>query len=138
MTRPSPILVDIQEFSDPLRGALFVAACGAHVPFPVQRVFFMPDLPEGGHRGGHAHRRCSQFLICLGGEVEASVAWLDGEQDFQLASPRQGLYLPPLCWLDIRVRRAASSFLVLASDLYDAADYIHDRREFEVIRGRGR
>lgn len=133
MDRPAPRLIDIQEISDPRRGSLFVVSCGPHVPFLVKRTFFMPSLAEGVHRGGHAHRVQEQFLVCLTGDVRIFVRWPGGECSLTLDSPRQGLYLPPLSWMDIWAGRAGTSCLVLTSDLYDPADYINDHEEFEAI-----
>jgi len=50
-------------------GELVAAEAGAHVPFAIVRLFTV-TAPAGARRGEHAHRRCSQFMLCVHGAVE--------------------------------------------------------------------
>ncbi|RAU23575.1 hypothetical protein CU669_00255 [Paramagnetospirillum kuznetsovii] len=127
-----PALITLPEFRDE-RGALAFAETPGHFPFEVRRVFFMYELPEGGHRGGHAHRTCHQGILCLHGSLDLSVISPWGRASFTLDSPRLALHLPPLSWVDITVRRPDSVCLVLASHAYDPADYVNDRGEFDAL-----
>lgn len=98
----------------------------------------MYDMPAHAHRGGHAHRTCEQFLICLHGRLDLSVASPAGADAFTLDRPFIGLYLPALSWVDIHVGTKDSICLVLASDIYDPADYVNDRAEFDALAVGGR
>jgi hypothetical protein len=129
MTRPVPL----QRLSDPNRGTLCVAECGREVPFTVQRIFHIYDMPVGGERGHHAHRRQHQFLIAMHGGLEVTTRSRDGEQVCRLENPAQGLHIPPLTWVVIKAATLGSVALVLASDTFDEADYIRDRAEFEAL-----
>jgi hypothetical protein len=43
------------------------------------------------------------------------------------------LYLPPLLWLDLGEFTADAVCCVLASDLYDEADYLRDYEKFRAL-----
>src|SRR5215831_11828231 len=44
------------------RGTLTVCE-SSNLPFRIERVFFVSDVPASGSRGDHAHRYASQILI---------------------------------------------------------------------------
>jgi hypothetical protein len=54
-----------------------------------------------------------------------------------LNHPRVGLYIPPMCWCVQYNYSSDAVLLVLASDRYDAADYIRDYSEFLKMVGGG-
>ncbi len=119
-----------------LRGALSVAETAEHVPFTPQRVFFVSEVPGREVRGEHAHRRCQQFLVAAHGSLSVIVD--DGRErlELQLDSPGFGLYLPAMVW-SVQYRFSPDAALaVLASDAYDAADYIRDYEEFLKLASR--
>ena len=118
-------------------GSLVVGERPSQLPFTVERIFTLFDIPEGEVRGTHAHRHCEQFLICQRGSVTAVVD--DGEHraEVVLDRPDVGLYMPALTWgTQYRYSRDAV-LLVLASDPYDADDYIHDYEEFKGLSKAG-
>lgn len=133
MNQSVPRLVELREYREKDRGALAVAEYPAQIPFVVRRSFHIYDMPESITRGGHAHRTCEQFLICLHGALRLECRFPTGATTFDLTSPRQGLYMPPLTWVDFTALRANSVCLVLTSDPYDPADYINDATEFAVL-----
>lgn len=87
------------------------------LPFDVRNVFWIygNDYP----RGGHAHKRTAQVLVCLHGSVDVSC----GGADFILCSSHYGLYVPPNHKVDMRFD-TGSILLVLCSERYDSDDYI--------------
>jgi UDP-2-acetamido-3-amino-2,3-dideoxy-glucuronate N-acetyltransferase len=112
------------------RGNLTVGEMGREVPFDVRRYFMVFEVPSSQIRGEHAHRKCHQFLICVRGQC--SVVADDGQtkQEFLLDRPDLGLYLPPMTW-GIQYNYSADGvLLVLASDSYDAADYIRNYDDY--------
>lgn len=112
-------------------GVLGVASVNSEVPFPPSRAFFITKLRAGARRGGHAHRLCQQFFICLHGGIDVEVDDGRCSDEFRLQDPGSGLYVPPMTWLDYAAMTDESICLVLASDAYDEADYIRDRAEFQ-------
>lgn len=115
-----------------LRGSLVAAQVGRELPFTPQRCFFVYAVPNAEIRGEHAHRRCAQVLICVHGGISALVD--DGQQraEFRLDRPDIGLLVPPMIWGTQYRYSADAVLLVLASEPYDAADYIRDYAEFQA------
>jgi len=100
-----------------------------HLPFQIQRVFYLYDIPGGESRGAHAHKKCHQFLVAASGSFEVLVNDGVEQKIFQLNRSNVGLYIPPGIWASEINFSSGSVCLVLASDLYDASDYIRDYNE---------
>lgn len=112
------------------RGDLCVAEVGPDLPFAVQRSFLVYNVPSAELRGAHAHRRCSQFLMAVKGSIHVIADDGARREAFVLDRPNLGLLLPPMVW-GIQHRYSPDAvLLVLASDPYDAADYIRDHAQF--------
>lgn len=116
-----------------MRGSLSVAELGQDVPFEVRRYFLVYDVPSVEIRGEHAHLQCAQFLVAVKGSVH--VVADDGycREEFVLSQPSQGILLPPMTW-GIQYRYSSDAvLLVLASEHYDADDYIRNYDDFFKI-----
>ena len=113
-----------------LRGSLVAGEVGRGLPFVPQRYFMVFDVPGAHVRGEHAHRRCHQFLICVHGAVHVVADDGRHREEIVLDHRCRGVHLPPMVW-GIQYRYApGSALLVLASDPYDADDYIRDYDQF--------
>ena len=126
-------LVELPKITGDL-GSLIVAELGAGLPFTARRVFTLLDIPPGEARGIHAHRECQQFLICMRGSVTAVVDDGTNRQEIRLDSPQLGLYMPAMTWGTQFDYSIDALLVVLASDPYDAADYIEDYDDFQSRR----
>ena len=116
-----------------IRGSLSAGEFGSSVPFAVSRYFLVFDVPSVETRGAHAHRRCKQMLICVHGRCAVVVDDGERRQEFLLDSPHVGLLVPPMVW-GIQYKYSGDAvLLVLASDPYDADDYIRDYDEFLAL-----
>jgi len=118
-------LVQLPRILD-LRGGLSFGEYDKQLPFIPKRYFVIFDVPSMEVRGEHAHREQHQFLVCLKGSC--AVVLDDGESrdEIVLDSPNIGLYVPPLIW-GIQYKYTPDAILlVLASDIYEASDYIRD------------
>src|SRR5690349_6786295 len=106
-------------------GEVVVAEAAAQVPFRIERMFALA-APAGAKRGRHAHRRCSQFMICVSGAVQ--VICEDGEKkrSFALDSRNRALLVPPGLWNTVEFRQSDSVLVVLCDRVYEAHDYISD------------
>jgi UDP-2-acetamido-3-amino-2,3-dideoxy-glucuronate N-acetyltransferase len=112
-----------------LRGSL-TAAEFSDLPFTPQRLFTVYEVPSESVRGSHAHRECSQFLVCLAGSLSCLVDDGAAREEVRLANSDVGLHIPPMVWgTQWRYSRDAV-LLVLASHPYDPADYIRDYEAF--------
>ena len=115
------------------RGNLTFIEGDRHAPFDIQRVYYLYDVPGGATRAGHAHRRLQQLLIAVSGSFD--VVLDDGRNREVVTLNRSyiGLYIPQLVWREIENFSSGSVCLVLASEHYDEADYIHDYDEFVAM-----
>ena len=114
-------------------GELVIAEATAQVPFRIERMFAL-SAPAGAKRGRHAHRLCSQFMICVSGAVD--VVCEDGRKKntFALERRDQALLVPPGVWNTVEFRQDESVLIVLCDRIYEAHDYIHDYAEFLSFR----
>lgn len=101
-----------------------------HVPFPINRVFYSYDIPGGEDRGAHAHKKCHQFLIAASGSFEVALDDGINKRTVLLNRPFWGLHVPPGIWASEQGFSSGSICLVLASEGYDADDYIRDYNDF--------
>lgn len=115
---------------DDMRGELAFAELRDHIPFEIKRFFLVYNVPSSEVRGEHAHKTLHQFLICVNGSCRVIADDGANRREFLLESPCQGLYLPPMTW-GVQYKHSKDAvLLVLASDHYDAADYIREYSEF--------
>jgi hypothetical protein len=114
-------------------GELVVVESKTHVPFGIERIFTL-RAPIGTVRGGHAHRRCTQFMICPLGMIEVNCD--DGQQRKSLYLDRGnvGLLVPPNIWTTQSFGYDNSLLLVVCDKHYEESDYIRDYAEFLACR----
>ena len=62
-------VIDLPIISDP-RGNLTFVESGRQIPFDIQRVYYLYDVPGGAERGGHAHKSLHQLIIALSGSFD--------------------------------------------------------------------
>ncbi len=100
------------------------------VPFEIKRVFYLFDVPAGACRGGHAHKNLWQFLIPLSGSFD--VVLKDGKkvEKVTLNRPDKGLLIKNNVWSELENFTSGAVCMVLASEVYDEADYIRSYKEY--------
>lgn len=127
-------LVDLPKISDP-RGNLTFIEGGRHVPFDIQRVYYLYDVPGGAERGGHAHKELHQLIIAMSGSFDVILD--DGREKKRIHLNRSyyGLYVCPMIWRELDNFSSGSVSMVLASNRYDEADYYRDYDTFLAARG---
>jgi WxcM-like protein len=124
-----PALVRLSLTAD-ARGELCFGEWGRELPFEPKRFFSIRAVPPTATRGDHAHRRQQQLLVCLEGACTLRVDDGESQQSFRLDSPAVAVHAPPLTWCTLTDFAPGSVLLVLASDRYDADEYIRDYQEF--------
>jgi dTDP-4-dehydrorhamnose 3,5-epimerase-like enzyme len=100
------------------------------LPFEFKRVYYLFDVPSNAFRGGHSHIEQHEVLIALSGSFE--VVLNDGHQKkaFVLNKPNIGLHITTGIWRELQNFSSGAVCLVLASDIFDEADYIRDFDDF--------
>jgi len=124
-------LIDLPKIAD-RRGNLTFIEGEAHVPFAIERVYYLYDVPGGSERGGHAHKSLHQFIIAMSGSFD--VVLDDGVEQKRIHLNRSyyGLYLCPMMWRELDNFSSGSVCMVLASRRFDEGDYIRDYRTFKA------
>lgn len=128
-------IVELNKHHSDQKGNLTVVENGTTIPFPVKRVYYLYDVPGGEARGAHAHKELKQLIVAVSGSF--SVTLDDGKvkRTFILNRPYQGLLVTPGIWRDLYDFSSGAICLVLASDTYDAEDYIRDYDTFLNHKG---
>lgn len=122
-------VIELPRIADP-RGNLTFVEGGRHVPFDIQRVYYLYDVPGGEGRGGHAHKELEQVVIAASGSF--TIVLDDGEErrSFFLNRSYFGLYVPKMLWRELEDFSSGSVCLVLASRPYEEEDYYRDYDQF--------
>lgn len=111
-------------------GNLTVVHNQLSVPFSVERIYYLYDVPSNAERGGHAHKELHQLIIAASGSFTIILDDGLGKKSFLLNNPNIGLLVVPGIWRELRNFSSGSVCLVLASMKYVASDYIRDYHEF--------
>ncbi len=122
-------LIDLPKINDS-RGNLTFIEGGNHIPFEIKRAYYLYDVPGGAERGGHAHKELHQLIIAISGAFD--IVLDDGCQKkrYHLNRSYFGLYVCPMIWREMDNFSSGAVCLVLASNLYDEADYYRNYKEF--------
>lgn len=122
-------VIDLPKISDP-RGNLTFIENGRQIPFDIQRVYYLYDVPGGAERGGHAHKGLTQLIVAMSGSFDVVLDDGGRRQRFHLNRSYQGLLVCPMIWRELDNFSSGSVCMVLASNFYDEADYYRDYDDF--------
>lgn len=107
------------------------------VPFAIERVYYLYDIPSGETRGGHAHYDLWQLLIAASGSFDVILDDGKNKKTISLNRPNFGLLITPGIWRELVNFSSGSVCLVLASLKYDENDYIRDSEFFKNLKENG-
>jgi dTDP-4-dehydrorhamnose 3,5-epimerase-like enzyme len=114
-------------------GEIVVAQAFDQVPFPIARAFTL-TAPRGARRGEHAHRRCTQFMVCVHGAVDVLCDDSRDREVFTLDRNNLALCVPPTIWNTLIFKEECSVVMVLCDRLFEEADYLREYDEFVAFR----
>jgi dTDP-4-dehydrorhamnose 3,5-epimerase-like enzyme len=108
------------------RGNLsFVEECN-HIPFRIQRTYWLYDVPGGETRAGYALRATDDFVVAMSGSFDVLLRDGTEEKTIQLNRSYCGLYIPRGIWREFRNFSTNSLALILSSERYDATQYVRE------------
>ena len=127
--------IQLPKFLDE-RGNLSVIEELKDIPFKVERAYWIYDVPEGEHRGGHAYHENQEFIVALSGSFDVILDDGKVKQTFHLNRSYYGLYVPKGIWREMDNFSTNSLALVLSSTKYDVNDYIRDYNLFIALKNK--
>ena len=123
-----PQILNIDKVGNSALGYISIAES---LPFKIKRVYWTYYAPHDVIRGNHAHKDLYQLIIAISGIIEFKIENKNGEHfNFKLDQPNLGLFIPPLCWREMKFSHNAV-LLCMASLEYSEDDYIRDYTKFE-------
>ena len=130
-------IIELPTFLDS-RGNLSFAEQLNHIPFVIQRTYWIYDVPGGEERGGHAFKENQEVVIALSGAFDVVVD--DGEKNkaFTLNRSYYGLYIPKGLWRTMENFSTNSLALEFGSERYAVSDYIREYDEFLRLKKDGK
>ena len=126
-------ILQLPKIHDP-RGNLTFIEGQNHISFKIKRSYWIYDVPGGEIRGGHAYKKLHELIVAVSGSFD--VVLDDGleKRNFALNRSYYGLYVPNLIWRSLENFSTNSLCLILASEVYNEAEYIRDYNDF--LKGR--
>ena len=125
-------LIELPKILDE-RGNLSFVEGENHIPFEIRRTYWIYDVPGGEKRGGHAYRELYELIIALSGSFDVVLDNGLEKKTFSLNRSYYGLYVPKMIWRQVENFSTNALALILASDTFDADDYIRDYEQFIKI-----
>lgn len=125
----NPQIINLPKFEDP-RGNLSFIEEEKHIPFKIERVYWIYDVPGGQIRGGHAFKQQQEFIVALSGSFD--VVTDDGKEKtkYHLNRSYFGLYIPAGFWRQMENFSTNSLAMVMSSTQYDESDYIRNYEQY--------
>lgn len=121
-------LIEVGSFVDE-RGQLCFTE-NEDLPFKIERVFWISNIPNGKTRGMHAHKICAEIVFPAQGEFDMFVSDKEGERTYHMDRPDVGIYIGPNVWCELRNFSPNAVCVVLASHKYIVEGYVNEYEEF--------
>jgi hypothetical protein len=126
-------IIELPKIHEP-RGNLSFVESNNHIPFAIERVYYVYDVPGGSDRGGHAHKGLHQLIIAMSGSFDITLDDGKEKKTFHLARSYYGLYVCPMIWREMDNFSSGSVLMVLASNKYSEDDYYRNYDDFMKAR----
>jgi len=116
------------------RGNLSYLQVNDQIPFDLQRVYLIYDVPGGEIRGGNAFVDQEEIIIALSGSFD--VVLKDGQQEIKYTLNRSyyGLYIPKMIWRHFENFSTNSLAILVANKAYDEKEYIRDYEQYQKMQ----
>lgn len=132
MDESTPQIIQLPKIID-IRGNLSFIESTKHIPFTIQRVYWIYDVPGGEQRGGHAFKTQAEFIVAMSGSFDVILDNGIEKKSYNLNRSYYGLYVPSGIWRQMINFSTNSLALVIASTKYNEDDYIRDYEQFKIL-----
>ena len=105
-----------------------------NIPFHINRIYYLYDIPGGASRGGHAHKELSQLIVAAGGSFDVLLDDGQNKKIITLNRPDYSLLIVPGIWRELIEFSSGAVCLVFASHKYDENDYIRNYNDFKNLK----
>ncbi|ACT47824.1 sugar 3,4-ketoisomerase [Methylotenera mobilis] len=126
-------IIELPKIHNPQGNLTFIES-DSQIPFAIQRVYYVYDVPGGAERGGHAHKELHQLIVAMSGSFDITLDDGKNKKTFHLARSYYGLYVCPMIWREIDNFSSGSVLMVLASNKYTEEDYYRNYDDFMRAR----
>lgn len=106
------------------------------IPFSMQRVYYLYDVPSGAERGGHSHKIQKEFLVALSGSFDVILKDGNATKTVTLNKPNFGLLIENAIWRELQNFSSGAVCLVIASGVFDEEDYVREYETFKSLKNR--
>lgn len=127
-----PKIIELPKIYDK-RGNLSFFEHPNQLPFPIERTYWIYDVPGGEVRGSHAFKQQQEFIIALSGSFDVIIHNGKEEQRFSLNRSYYGLYIPKMFWRRLENFSTNSLALIVSDKPYNEDDYIRNFEEFKTL-----
>jgi hypothetical protein len=115
-------------------GNITVVEGQKNIPFKVQRIYYLYDIPGGEDRGGHAHLELTQLIVAASGSFDVLLDDGVNKKIVTLNRPDYGLLVVPGIWRELMEFSSGGICLVLASHKYMETDYLRKYNDFKTLK----
>ncbi len=111
-------------------GCLVALEQDVNIPFDIKRIYYIWGTTKDTVRGKHSHYALEQIIVCMSGSCDFILDDGQTREQLRLDNPAQGLYIKHNIWREFTNFSPDCVLMVIASHLYDEADYIRDYDQF--------
>ena len=122
-------IIDLPKMEDP-RGNLTFIEEDNQIPFKIERVYWIYDVPGGQIRGGHAFKVQQEIVIALSGSFDVVIDSGSEKRTYSLNRSYYGLFIPAGLWRQMKNFSTNSLAMVITSTKFSEIDYIRNYDEF--------
>ena len=127
-------LIKLPKIEDP-RGNLSFIEEEKHIPFKIERTYWIYDVPGGETRGGHAFKEQQEFIVALSGSFDVILDDGIEKKTYSLNRSYYGLYLPAGIWRQMENFSTNSLAIIMSSTKFSEDDYIRNYQQFLKLKG---
>ncbi len=122
-------IIELPKVED-YRGNLSFLEIEKHIPYSIERVYWIYDVPGGQSRGGHAFKEQQEFIIAISGSFTITLDYGYSKEYFDMKRSYYGLFIPAGIWRQMDNFSTNSLALVISSTKYYELDYIRNYDEY--------